>query len=66
MYFGKLKSDTEVKVRAHIMGSDTTGEPIGVLETITGDHGGEALSNAFQTWIAERGIFHLNHQTSML
>ena len=59
VYFGKLKSDTEVKVRAHIMGSDTTGEPIGVLETITGDHGGEALSNAFQTWIAERGIFHL-------
>ena len=36
-----------------------TSQPPGKVETLTTDHGGEVLTNNFQSWLQQHGIFHM-------
>ena len=38
---------------------DNTAVPKGLVETLTSDHGGEVISNDFQNWLRNNGIYHI-------
>ena len=56
---GRFKSDSAEFLRGLIARLDKTALPAGLVETLTSDHGGEVLSNEFQTWLKHRGIYHI-------
>ena len=60
----QIKSDEEAIMKYILLAIDKSGGFVLCLETFTMDHGGEVLSNAFQNWLEEQGIFHLTGPSS--
>ena len=56
---GRFKSDAAQFLQHLLARLNNTASPPDKVETLTSDHGGEVLSNAFRTWLRATGIFHM-------
>ena len=56
---GRQKSGSANFLTFLITQLNNTSKPPGKVETLTTDHGGEVLSNNFQSWLQQHGIFHM-------
>ena len=54
-----FKSDAEAIIKNILLAIDRSGDFVLCLETFTMDHGGEVLSNTFQHWLGEQGIYYI-------